>query len=440
MTDSALDSIQKAVAVTGSDAGRSGLRHHSGYVYEEFLPGLQDERGRRVFQEMADNDATVAAMLAAIGLMILPIAWKVEQAEAGTTSQDIDFVYSVMEDMNRPWNDLIVEALTCLEYGWSFVETSYKRRLGPFQKDGARRSMFSDGRIGIRSMAPRSQDSLDRWDIDPSGSIRGWWQRDPMTGATAYLPMSRGVLFRTTTKRDNPEGKSVLRRAWRSWRKLRNIQDIEAVGIERELAGLPVLRVPSSLLNSTREADRAILESYKKIGRDVKFNEQGYVIIPSDPYTDAEGRPSQVPMVSLELLSAGGERAIDTSEAKRGYQQDICRCVLADFLMLGSGDRGSYAMSVGKQDLFVHSCEVMRDSFAAVLNRYMLRPLWMINGLPPEQCPRLAPGPVARENLQELGGFVSDMVTSALLTPDQELERHLRSAAGLPESAGSAEI
>lgn len=440
MTEAHLKVVDKAAAPGSTPAGTSGLKQWHGTVREEFLPQLQDDRGRRIYQEMADNDATVASLLSAIGLMIRPIEWKVEEGEQGSTKEDIDFLFSNLDDMSRPWGAVVEEALTCLVYGWSYVETTYKRRMGPRQSSGAMRSEYSDGRIGIRAMSPRSQDSLDRWEITDEGTIRGWWQRDPATGQSAYLSMTRGVLFRASSERDNPEGKSVLRRAWRSWRKMRNIQDIEAVGIERELAGIPVVRIPSQLLASTAASDVAIRQAYEKIGRDVKFNEQGFVMIPSDVWTDEEGKPGQTYKVSLELLSSSGQRAIDPGEAIRRYQQDICRSVLADFLMLGSGDRGSYAMSASKTDLFVHSCETLRDDFADVLNRYMVRPLWAVNGLPPERCPRLAPGRVARENLDELGKFVSDMVASAVLQPDDELARHLRAAAGLPEGSSSVEV
>jgi hypothetical protein len=45
----------------------------------------------------------------------------------------------------------------------------------------------------------------------------------------------------------NPEGQSMLRTAYRPWFFKKRLEEFEAIGVERDLAGLPVAKVPSRL-------------------------------------------------------------------------------------------------------------------------------------------------------------------------------------------------
>ena len=71
---------------------------------------------------------------------------------------------------------------------------------------------------------------------------------DAASGLGTYtIPMSKALLFRTKSRKNNPEGRSILRNAYRSWYFKRRIQEIEGIGIERDLAGLPVMHGPEGL-------------------------------------------------------------------------------------------------------------------------------------------------------------------------------------------------
>ncbi|MFO0271387.1 MAG: hypothetical protein ACK53W_12735, partial [Gemmatimonadota bacterium] len=246
------------------------------------------------------------------------------------------------------------------------------------------------------------------------------------------------LLFRTTSRKNNPEGRSILRNAYRPWFLLKNIQDIEAVGIERDLAGLPVVSIPTKYLTSNKPEDIAIRNAYERIARDLKFNEQGGLVIPSDTYPNADKSPSSVRMVTVELLSTAGQRAIDTSRVVTRYQQDIARTVLADFILLGQTERGSFALSKNKTDLFLRAIETFLNQIASVLNRHLLPRVWAFNAMDPATIPTIVPGRVSPVDLGELGKFITDLTASgAMLFPDDALEAHLRDVAGLPAKEGS---
>lgn len=451
-----LDSIIKAFSFNKTEVvkeetagtrelGVDGAKISSGHVHDEFLAQLSGEKGRRVYREMKDNDATIGAVLFAIEMILRNVKWTVQENKntKGTLAakEAAEFVEGVLfEDMEHSWDDFITDVLSFLTFGWEYTEVTFKRRLGLDQNDPRFKSNFSDGAIGIRKLGIRAQETLDRWEIDNNGRLLGLWQNPPEGGGVRYIPYKKALLFRPHTHKGSPEGRSVLRNAYRSWFFLKNIQEIESIAIERELNGLPVVKIPNAILNGTSDEAIAAKNKYKQLVRDIKFNEQGGVVLPSDPYYDADGKPTNVPQVELTLLASTGTRAIQTSEVILRYQREIARTVMADFIMLGSNDRGSFAMSKDKSSLFVKATAGWLNSISDVINRDLVPKLWEVNSFDFSVKPTVQPGNIAPIDLDELGKYISDLAKAgAPLFPDPELEDELRQAADLPNRSADME-
>ena len=79
-------------------------------------------------------------------------------------------------------------------------------------------SRFNDGLIGWDKISLRSQTTIDKWAFSRSKEILGMWQRDDfMGGPTVFIPINKLLLFRTTKKKNNPEGKAIIRNAFKPW-------------------------------------------------------------------------------------------------------------------------------------------------------------------------------------------------------------------------------
>lgn len=432
---------QPAAAASRSpfaELGVAGVKIAGGYVYEDFLEQLLLERGRRIWREMRDNDSTVNAIMFAIEMIMKAVDWRVVENKDNKTEElarEYKELISGMlfEDMDHTWDAFITEVIPMLVFGWEWFEIVYKRRVGPDQANNRNRSKFTDGLIGIAKLANRPPETLDRWNIDERGDVRGLWQQPPLGGTVRYIPIEKSLHFVPHGTKNNPEGRSILRGAYRSWFFLKNIQEIEAIAIEREMNGLPVVYAPDEVINGTTPEAQAARQAYIKMARDIKFNEQGGAVIPSDPYYDADGRVSNMRKVELKLLASEGNRSIDTGEVILRYQREIARTVLADFMMLGSTDRGSFALSRDKSDLFVRALKGWMDSIAETLNRHLIPKIFQMNGLDLDYMPYLDYGEIAPVDLEELGRFISDVARAgAPLFPDNSLEETLRDAAGLP--------
>lgn len=408
--------------------GTTGLRQYGGYLAEEFLTQLRGWNGARVYREMADNDAIVGAVLFAVTRLVRQVEWRVQATDDSAEAEAAKaFVEEVMADMSTSWSSVIAEICSMFVYGFAPLEIIWKRRGGMDAADAARRSAYSDGKIGIRALSLRAQNTVLRWDIDTDdGSIDGLWQQ-PWSGPMAYIPIEKLLLFRTTEEKNNPEGRSLLRSAYRSWWNKKRIEEIEGIGIERDLAGLPVARIPGEYFDPSMSQYAPQLEAWKRLVTQIRRDQQEGVLIPSD--TDANGKP----LFDLQLLSTGGTRSFDTTQVIDRYSRAIASSVLADFIFLGQGATGSFALSSDKTELFATAIGAYTKAIAETFSRHLLPRLWALNGMDYAVMPTIVPGDLERADLAKLGDFLAKLTAAgAQLFPDRELENHLRQEAGLP--------
>ena len=405
------------------ELGSSGLRRSGGYINEEFLPNLQGVKGFKVYREMRDNDPVIGAMLYAIDKVITRLEWHVE----GDDERTAVFVDEALNDMSDSWDATLQNILSMLVYGWSFHEIVYKVRRGQ-TSDPKTNSRYSDNRIGWRKWPVRAQETLQEWMLDSNGGIQGMIQMDPSGGGLARIPIDKGLLFRTTTNRNNPEGYSLLRNAYRPWFYKRRIEEIEAIGIERDLAGLPMAYVPPEYLSSTATpGQKAVLESITNIVQNVKRNEQEGIVFPA-AYDENNNR-----VFDLTLLSASGGRQFDTGSVIQRYDQRVSMSLLSDFLLLGSDRVGSFALGSAKVDLWTLSVDSIAKTIAEVVNQFAIPRLLKLNAMRMDKMPYLTYGQVQSVELNEVADFVSKLANAGVLLPDTSLETHLRSLADLPE-------
>ncbi len=379
---------------------------------DEFLAELRGKKAINKFREMRDNDSTIGAVMYATEQVLRDVDLKVHPANDTPAAQrEADFVQSVLADMEHSLDDHVAEALSSLSYGFAWFEVVYKRRAGPADTNPKKKSKFSDGRMGIRKIAIRAPWTVARFEVDKqTGEVLGIYQEGSYAGTNKhFIPSRKSLYYRTTTINGDPSGRSILRNAYTSYQYLNNLQAIEAIAVERELAGIPVARIPSEYLSTdATAAQSSFVANLQQILRDVKFNEQGYIITPSDTYPDSNGSPTNIRLVDVELMASNGKRNIEIDPIVRRYQHDIARSVLSEFLMLGS-QGGSYALSKSKTDLFLRALESYIQSIVDVLNKQLIESLWEINGLNYDLMPVIKAGDVAPHDLREIAGFLRNL-------------------------------
>jgi hypothetical protein len=404
------------------EIGQTGLNRWGQSVYEEFLPILLWPRAARIYKEMANNDPVIGAVLLCVRELIAGVSWKVVAASpARGDQQAAQFLTECMTDMMDPWSQLITEAISCYEYGFSFHEIVYKKRSGP-NRNKQTTSKFSDGKIGWSKIVGRSQDSWAGWCYDaPMGDqLVGMWQQTHTT--KVMIPLDKAVLFRTTAVRSNPEGRSALRNAYRPWYFKKHIEEIEGIGIERDLAGLPTITPPEGVNIWDEKNENAMVQrrNAETLVRNIRRDKSEGVVLPYG--------------WELKLLSSSGNRQFDTNAIINRYDQRIAITLLADIIMLGADKVGSFALASVKKSLLAASLDGQVASMCDEINRHVIPNLFALNVFPGmTQPPHIEVSSVEAPDLTTMGNYISQIAKAGMpLFPDIDLENGLRSAANLP--------
>lgn len=412
-----------------SEIGSSGLKHSGGFLQEERLLDLKGSKGKAKFREMADKDALIGACLGYIKALIRQVRFYVDPYSVAD-SEDVKkaaFVNECFNDMSTPFPEFIGEALSMLTFGFAPHEMVYKRRLGD-TNDGETRSKYSDGLIGFRKLPLRAQTTVTRWDIDDNGGIHGFWQNDPggKRRGEVYIPISKALLFRPSSEKNNPEGRSLLQNAYEAYYYASKLGELEAMGFERDATGIPVMQIPvRCMLPNANPADAAVYEGAKNIVKNIKQDKEGGIVLPSDFSQTGQQ------MYELKLLTTGGKRQFDATLMIKRYKQDMAMALLSDFVLLGHESVGSYALSTDKTNLFTLALGAFADSIVEVLNLYGIPRLMAVNGWDTTRCPVMKRGDVEQVSLAALGDYVTK-ITGAGVKMFQDLEAHLLKAAKLP--------
>lgn len=432
--------------LTFSEVGTTGLRAFSGWVREDFLLELQGRQGAQKYREMLDNSPVIGAIMFAVQSTMRKVEWRVvpnEDAQSGPAQEAADFVESCMRDMSHTWEDLVVENLSSLGYGYAWHEIVYKRRLGRspagFGKDGLPlpKSEYDDGMIGWRRIPLRGQDTILKWFFDPYGQVIGVTQL-PWTGQIRDIPIEKSLLFRPSHFKGNPEGRSILRNAYIPYYFIKRLQEQEAIMGER-MGGFPVVFVPAALIEAARSGDgvaTASLANFKKLAINLRIDEQMGALLPSDPWRNADGAPSTLRQYDIELKtpSAGRGTAMNFETTIGRYNTNMMTSVLTDFLTLGHEARGTQSLAVTKVDLFFQAIEGFLNGNAAVYNRYAVPRLAELNGMDPDILPKIEPDLAQRVDLDVLSNFVLRLSQSGMpLFPNDDLQTFLLDAGGLPD-------
>jgi len=425
----------KLTRATFGELGAAGLNRYGGTVDNDFIKDLERATSRfKIFTEMRLNDPVIGAILFLVEQMLRRVVWMVEPSDPtdDVAVERAEFIESCMADMSHTWNDFISEAITFLPYGWSWFEQVFKKRLGPkpknYCKDPAP-SLHNDGLVGWRKFAVRAQESLDRWDFDENGGIQGMYQRPAPDYVERYIPIDKSLLFRTRVELNSPEGRSVLRHAYRSYHFKKNLEVIMGIGAERDLAGMPVIYLPPGATKDDYDQARKVVER-------VRVDEYYGLTIPGPKATNMEAAREGGWL--FELVVSGGRHSFALVEMLEYYDRRMSMAVLAQFIMLGSGSVGSFALSRDHSEIFLKALEGWATMIAETINRHAIPKLMRMNGWDEAQSPQLKPSGLLRADIGELSNLIMAFGQAGLDLRD--IEDHIRSQANLPPRTEEAKL
>lgn len=401
-----------------AEVGTSGLKRFGGEVHEEFDPNLRGLRGVRVYDEMRRNDPDVGAVLFAFLHVALGAEWFIEAASEAQPDKDAaQFLKECLfEDMSHSFRDFVTDAMTSNAFGWAFFEQVFKQRLGP---DGDPPSRYDDGRIGIRKLALRGQETLARWVFDDHGGVQGMIQRSPPVFKETPIPISKAVLVRTSREKNNPEGVSMLRNAYRPYYIKTNMEEIEVIGAERDMTGVLKIFLPAN----ASPADQA---TAREMGERYRVDDQTYFLLQRFGKEAHEGW-------DVDVVQTPGSKVVDTDKTIARCSILIMRSVLAQFLTLGQGKTGSWALSESQRGLWHLAVKGRLDTLEEEVNLYIVPKLFLLNEFPGiTALPKVRHSDPGEIDIEKLTPFLRVLGELGLLDVTQGVLEHLHKRAGLP--------
>lgn len=420
--------------VSNSEKGYVGLKTSSGRVYEECQQAFTFPRFFRTIDEMRKT-AIIASALGAYKFLLSRVQWTVE-APVGATEQQIaraKFVESLKDDMEHSWEDFIGDVFEYIPYGHSVQEKVYRRRL---KRNGSR---YNDNLVGLRKLAPRAQETLYKWEFSEDGRelLAVLQSLDRMEHGHLFInaadeegliriPREKFMLFTADATRGNPLGNSILKNVYLSWKQMTMLKDTEILGISKEAAGIPLIRIPAKYMSpDASDEDKALYETCKQILNDLRDGKSGGIIFPT--YIDQESKKD---MFDVSLLEKKGINGASIDTVVKRYQDEILSALSVDILRAGN-NTGSFSLADGDTNVLALAMSHRLNEIASVLNTQLIPQVFALNGFTDEVLPKFVYSDISDQSLDELGKFIQRTASVGLIEIDRMVLNKIRKELGV---------
>ena len=399
---------------------------------------------------MADPDVFSAVNYTTL-FSIKSLSRGAAKGAAGSEKSKIaaDYINYCLHNMGySTWLDAVMDMCTALKYGWSDLEIVLeKRNYGKYK-----------GNYCLYKLSPRSQHSVYGWLWnDNFTEWKGLVQKPPLEqkGKPLASNLENGINLLSVPKYydknypiiesskllhtahnstlNNPQGDSPLMHCFDPWFEKMLIQNFELSGISKDLKGLPVLRVPSELVemanNPTVYPEQAA--EYLSLQKDMSDLHQGnttHMVLTSD-VDPASGKY----LYDFELIGIqGGTTNYVTSDVIDQKRRAIYNTLGAGFLLLGQDGSGSYSLSTSQTSAHGHLVERDIMQYTNVINTQLIPRLLAANGvyLDYDEMPIFVPAEPDELSLDELSKAVQRMAAVKKLTPS--IYKKMLGWSGLP--------
>jgi len=385
--------------------GVRGLRHAAGRIQEEWKREFQTwDRAVKVYLEMRD-DVIVGTLLDAIKLPLLAATFSVNPAEGNTAGDQAaaDWLYDTMHRMNKQtWKSYVSDCLDALDFGWAVSEIVLEKR--------------ADGRMWLRNIDPRGQETLQRWifDEEHSDEVAAMVQRDPNTRKDIPIPLSRCVHVTFRGRKGNPEGRSLLYSLHRPWRFCKDFENFEGIGVERDVGGMPVAKLPE-----TGDISAADIAALDEAMAGMRRDENEYLRLPGG--------------VTIEPYGSGN-KMYDVGAIIERKQKEILTRMFAQFLKLGMDNVGTQALVQGSQAFFNLGLGSVQEQLKEAWNLQLVPYLFQWNHFPGmTDYPEIAWEAPGELKVAELLTSLNTAVGAKVFTPTDVDEDHVRKLLDWPE-------
>lgn len=420
-------------------AGVSGTAVYGGFIQErESNRDLQGTRKYHTYSNMLANVSIVAAGTRFFLNLVSNPDWKAVVCEEDERPDNFDEARAeelakktnlILNDMDTHWNRVVRRTSMFRFHGYSIQELIAVRR--------------PDGMIGLKDIAPRPQQTIEKWDVLESGELLGVVQKAPLTNREIYLPRHKIVYAVDDALSDSPEGLGLFRHCVEASRVVQRYEQLEGWGFETDLRGTPIGRAPLQALQDmvdsgdiTQDAMNARISGMTSFIENHIRNPKLGLLLDSMSYESADeaSRASNVRQWDMELMKSGGGSHKEIAEAIERKMREMARVLGVEHLLLGDNGVGSFAMARDKSHNFALVVDTTIKDLQAVYMRDVITRIFELNGWPMELRPKLVTDKLKFRNVDEITGALRDMSQAgAMLHEDDPVIQEVRDLLGLSD-------
>lgn len=427
------------------EQGILGLNVRSRRIVEEAQAAFRYPAFINTVNEMRNNP-TVGAAMNVYRMMISRVKWCVEPPPDATDAEKARAVAieSMMDDMDgMTWNAFIESVIPYLEYGFAINEIVLRRRL---PRNG---SKYSDGLVGLKKLAPRSQDTISGWIFSDDGAdliaieqnIRNvenpsrYMNRLNERGLLE-IDRNKFLLFSASATKGNPEGNSIYKNIYLAFKQLSLLQEQELLGITKDVQGILKIAIPPRYLAADASTeDRATAQAFQAIIDNYNAGKQRGLLVPQmyDP-------DSKSPLFTYELMESRGLAKYDTEGVIKRLQGDILSALSVDILKLGADGTGSFSLAESKSSVLALAIDYRLREIQSVLNSHLMRVLYEMNGWDTTRMSEFCYADVEEVSLEEFSKAIQRIFSTSAIEVDRGVMNRIREVMGFPLKGADEEV
>jgi phage gp29-like protein len=402
------------VSRVNGEYGASGTLNVWGRILQEdYNPLFDGKSGLVLYDQMDRSDGQVGAAGDIIKLPIRAANWRVIPPEKATATEK-----QIAEEANFA---LFGEGIWPAGEGWDFHLRHLLSRVthgfGMLEKIW----MFDEDRgiLRWRRLAPRLPRTVDRFIVNPDGTLREIIQYVAMAGTGAYeyktIPAEYAILSVRERDGDNYFGKSIYRRLYKHWFYKDEAYRIDGIRLDRFGVGIPVAKIEEGHILEEDE-----LNEIELLLQALRSHERAYIIEP--------------PKVTFRIMVPEGGHGGVTGlmESVEHHDTMIVRGILAQFM-------SSHAEGLNTNrtrtlaDIFLHALKAEARSLAVDLSSQALRPFCDLNfNMLGSRYPQIEVTGIGDLTADQFAASLAPLVSARVITPEDSLEDVIRKVFGLP--------
>lgn len=358
---------------TKAEIGAPGLPLFSGRLALDTNIRLRWPRAGRIYRDMLDNEPAAGALRTAVMTLLRSDLQVTPGGSSRLDARIAGHIEHSLTTMRQPLGTALRQMASAYFYGFSVAEIVYRRN--------------PDGTVGWADFAPRRQETLERWDTDARGRLTGFVQRPAPDYVLRTIPLTKAVHVLADDMDASPEGRGALRPMYRYWYMVTQFELLFGIALERFGTGIPVFQRVDNTVVLTEAQEDALADQAAAL----RQNEEAFVLLP--------------PGLTFQFAQSPGLNAATYLDAIQAYRVWMLATGLAEFIALGTGETGSFALGKSKIDLFLKALTGLQDKLCEAINRQAIPRLLRANGWRVSEPPTVSLPAVREYDLEKLGAF-----------------------------------